>query len=294
MLVLLLRPQVTLYALAIFLSAHACFATTVIVVVTRSGILIGADGKINAVCTDARAACIDETAPISKVSLVQKRFAIAAVGLVRADIRADDGRPLFVYDFQTWLEEIEDRLCHDVTVFELSRIVKREYTQVLAGLQQAIRNRLITYDDPNLTPLYVVVGYESGVAHAYGIKADVDWAHQQLRYPVVAHLFPVRARRVDYGLRVIGHKSALQDFCDPASPVHRRISLRFHKLARYCLGQDLSLTEARSLIVELLKVQAEHDRDGVGPPYSVITIKKPLTRRPDRSAHQHPARVGGE
>jgi hypothetical protein len=46
----------------------------------------------------------------------------------------------------------------------------------------------------------------------------------------------------------------------------------------------ISLTEARSLIVELLMVQAEHDRDGVSPPYRVITIKKPRTGRGDGNA----------
>ena len=285
MLLLLLRPRATLYALAIFLCVPACFATTVILVVTRSGMLIGVDGKVNAVCTDAGAPCIDDIPPIAKVSLVQKRFAVAAVGLLRADIMAADGKPLFVYDFQTWLEQIEDRLPPDATVSELSRIVKREYTPLLVGLEQAIRNRIITHDDPNLTPRYIVVGYQSGVASAYSIKADVDWEHHLLRYPVVAHLFPVRGGRVDYGLSIIGHKSALNDFCDPTSPVHRRISQRFYKLTQFCSGHDLSLTEARSLIVELLRVQAEHDRDGVGPPYNVITIKKPGTRHGDINAN---------
>jgi hypothetical protein len=126
-LLLRLRPQAALYALAIFLCVPACFATTVILVVTRSGILIGVDGKVKAVCTDASAACIDDSPPITKVSLVQKRFAVAAVGLLRADIVAADGKPVFVYDFQTWLEQIEDRLLLDVTASELSGIVKDEY-----------------------------------------------------------------------------------------------------------------------------------------------------------------------
>jgi hypothetical protein len=90
---------------------------------------------------------------------------------------------------------------------------------------------------------------------------------------------------VDYGLSIIGHKSALIDFCDPASPVNKRISQRFHKLARFCSGHDLSLTEARSLIVELLMEQAEHDREEVRPPFRVITIKKTQTGRGDGNAH---------
>jgi hypothetical protein len=270
---------------AIFLCVPACFATTVILVVTRSGILIGVDGKVKAVCTDASAPCIDDSPPITKVSLVQKRFAVAAVGLLRADIMAADGKPVFVYDFQTWLAQIEDRLLLDVTASELSRIVKDEYKKPLVGLERAIRDRIITHDDPNLTPRYIVVGYESGVANAYSIKADVDWEHHLITYPVVAHLFPVRGGKVDYGLSIIGHKSALNDFCDPASPVNRRISQRFHKLARFCSGHDLSLREARSLIVELLMVQAEHDGEEVSPPFRVITIKKLRTGRGDGNAH---------
>jgi len=284
-LLLRLRPQAALFALAIFLCVPACFATTVILVVTRSGILIGVDGKVKAVCTDASAPCIDDSPPITKVSLVQKRFAVAAIGLLRADIMAADGKPVFVYDFQTWLEQIEDRLLLDVTASELSRIVKDEYKKPLVGLERAIRDRIITHDDPNLTPRYIVVGYEAGVANAYSIKADVDWEHHLITYPVVAHLFPERGGRMDYGLSIIGHKSALNDFCDPASPVNRRISQTFHKLARFCSGHDLSLREARSLVVELLMVQAEHDREEVSPPYRVITIKKPRTGRGDGNAH---------
>lgn len=284
-LLLRLRLQAALYALALFLCVPACLATTVILVVTRSGILVGVDGKIKTVCTDPSAPCIDDSPPITKVSLVQKRFAVAAVGMLRADIIAADGSPLFVYDFQTWLEQIEDRLLLDVTVSELSRIVTAEYKKPLVGLERAMRDRIITQDDPNLTPRYVVVGYESGVANAYSIKADVDWEHHLIRYPVMAHLFPVPGGRVDYGLSIIGHKSALNDVCDPASPLNRRISQQFRKLARFCSGHDLSLTEASSLIVELLMVQGEHDRDGVSPLYRIITIKKHGTWRRDGNAH---------
>ena len=273
-----LRRQAAVYALAMFLCVPVCSATTVILVVTRSGMLIGVDGKINTVCTDASAPCIDQSDPIRKAFLVQKRFAVAAIGLQRADILAADGKPLFVYDFQTWLAQIEDRLPLDVTVSGLSWIVKDEYKKPLVGLERAIRDRIVAHEDPNLIPRYIVVGYETGEANAYSIKADLDWKHHVVRTPVVVHLFPARGERVDYGLRIFGHQSALNDFCDPATSVNRRISQRFHKLAGFCSGQDLSLTEARSLIVELLTVQAEHDRDGVSPPYRVITIKKPETR----------------
>lgn len=272
-----LRPHAALYALAMFLCVPACSATTVILVVTRSGMVIGVDGKINKVCADASAPCIDQSDPIRKAFLVHKRFAVAAIGLQRADILAAYGKPLFVYDFQTWLEQIEDRLPLDVTVSELSWIVKDEYKKTLVGLERAIRDRIVTDEDPNLIPRYIVVGYETGVANAYSIKADLDWKRHVVRTPVVVHLFPARGERVDYGLRILGHQSALNDFCDPATSVNRRISQRFHKLARFCSGHDLSLMEARNLIVELLTVQADHDRDGVGPPYRVITIKKPET-----------------
>lgn len=281
MLLLRLRSHAAFYALAVILCAPACFATTVILVVTPSGILIGVDGRIKTVCTDTSAPCIDDGAPTSKVSLIQKRFAVAVVGLLRADIMAADGKPLFVYDFQTWLEQIEDRLLLDVTVSEFSRIVQSEYKKPLVGLERAMQDRIITQDDPNLTPRYVVVGYESGIPNAYSIKADIDWKYHLIRYPVVTHLFPVQGERLDHGLSIMGRKSALNGFCDRASPVNRRISQRFHKLARFCSGQDLSLTEARSLIVELLMVQAEHDRDRVSPPFKVITIEKPGRWRGD-------------
>jgi hypothetical protein len=279
--VLLLRPRLkaALYALTTFLFVSACAATTVILVVTQSGMLIGVDGKINTVCTDATAPCIDQGDPLRKAFLVQKRFAVAAIGLQRADILAADGKPLFVYDFQTWLEQIEDRLPLNATLSELNWIVKDEYKKPLAGLELAIRDRIVAHEDPNLIPRYIVVGYETGVANAYSIKADLDWEHHVVRTPVVSHLFPARGERVDYGLRILGHQSALNDFCDPATSVNRRISQRFHKLSRFCSGHDLSLLEARNLIVELLNVQAEHDRAGDTPPYRVITIKKPETRR---------------
>ena len=274
-LLLRLRPQAVLCALAIFLGVSACSATTVILIVTRSGVLMGVDGKINTVCTDASAPCIDDSDLIRKAFLVQKRFAVAAIGLQRADILAADGKPLFVYDFQTWLEQIENRLPFDVTVSELSWIVKVEYKKPLVGLERAIRDRIVTREDPNLIPRYIVVGYETGVANAYSIQADLDWEHHVVRTPVVAHLFPARGESVDHGLRILGRQSALNDFCDPATSVNRRISQRFHKLARFCSGYDLSLMEAKNLIVELLNVQAEHDRVGGTPRYRVITIKKP-------------------
>ncbi len=248
--------------------------------------LIGADGKATAVCADVGARCIDDdSVPNTKVVLVQKRFAVAAIGLQRADIMAANGKPLLVYDFKTWMQQIEDRLLFDVTLPELTRTIKSEYVQLLVAIEHAIQDQTITRVDPNLTPLYVVAGYESGIPNAYGIRTEIDWEQQLVRYPVVSHLFPVRGGRVDYGLRIIGHKSALNDFCVPQSPAHRRILQRFPRLSQFCSGHDLSLTEAKTLIVELLKLQSEYDRDGVGPPYSVLTIKRPGTKRPYGNPH---------
>ena len=267
--------SVVLYSFSILLYVPDSIATTVILAVTRSGTVIGVDGKINVVCTEPSAPCVDDSAAIPKVFLVENRFAVAAIGLLRADIMTPDGKPLFVYDFQTWLEQIEDRLFPDATMSELCGIVRDEYKKPLLGLERAIRDGIITHEDPNLTPRYIIVGYQSGVANVYSIKADVDFGRHLLRDPVVLHLFPVQGERVDYGLTILGHKSALNTFCDPASPANRQIVRRFRKLARFCSGHDLSLAEARDLIVQLLIVQAEHDRDGLTPPYRVITIKKP-------------------
>lgn len=264
-----------LYALSILLYVPNSAGTTVILAVTRFGTVIGVDGKINVVCTEPNAPCVDNNDPIPKVLLVEKRFAVATIGLLKADIMAADGKPLFVYDFQTWLEQIENRLLPDATVSELCRIVKDEYKRPLLGLERAIRDGIITHDDPNLTPRYIVVGYESGVANVYSIKADVDFGRHLLRNPVVLHLLPVQGERVNYGLTILGHRSALNNVCDPASPTNRQITQRFRKLAQFCSGHDLSLVEAKDLIVQLLAVQAEHDRDGLTPPYKVITIKKP-------------------
>lgn len=270
-----LKPSVVLYAFSILLYVPNSAATTVILAVTRSGTVIGVDAKINVVCTEPGAPCVDNSAPIPKLLIVEKRFAVAAIGLLRANIMAADRQPVFVYDFPTWLEQIEDRLFPDATMFELCGIVRDEYKKPLLGLERAIREGIITHEDPNLTPRYIIVGYQSGVANVYSIKADVDFGRHLLRDPVVRHLFPVQGERVDYGLTILGHRSALNNLCDPASASNRQIAPRFHKLAQFCSGYDLSLPEARDLIVQLLVVQAEHDRDGLPPLYRVITIKKP-------------------
>ena len=152
--------------------------------------------------------------------------------------------------------------------------VRENYRASLLGLEHAIQEGVITHNSRDATPRYIIIGYESGVAQAYSIKADVDWHHEVLRPPVITRLFPVGHERFDSGLRIMGQKSALEDLCDPFSPAYQQTLRRFQSLHQFCSGHPLSLGEARSLILALLSVQAERDSPAVTAPFRLITIKR--------------------
>jgi hypothetical protein len=252
-------------------------ATTVIIVITPAGIVVGADGKINAVCTD-RNDCIDDNTRIPKVFPVQGRFAIASMGLLRADVLDTHNKALFLYDFPQWVQYIQRQLPPEGQLSDLAKIVRDKYKPTLSGLERALRDGIIAEPSADATPSYIVIGYQSGATYAYSIQASIDWNHRSVRTPVMTRVFPGTIDWVDSGLRIMGRKSALGGFCDPMSSAHKQISEWFPNLSRFCTGHHLSLSEARSLVVALLTLQAEHDPERVGLPFRLVTIKRPYSR----------------
>jgi hypothetical protein len=273
-----IKSKMAFYALAGFLCGRICMATTVILVITPAGIVVGADGKVNAVCTDRNDDCIDDNARIPKVFLVQGRFAIASMGLLRADVLDTHDKPLFLYDFPQWVQYIQRQLPPKGQLSDLAKMVRDKYKPALFGLERALGDGIIAEHSADATPSYIVIGYQSGAAYAYSIQASIDWDHRSVRTPVMTRVFPGTIDRVDSGLRIMGRKSALGGFCDPVSSAHKQISERFHNLSRFCAGHHLSLSEAKSLILALLTLQAEHDPERVSPPFRLLTIKRPYSR----------------
>ena len=268
------RPKATIYALATFFCAPLSFATTVILIVTPFGAVVGTDGDVRTVCTDTRDICPHLDIRIPKVFLVQKRFVVASLGLLSADILDADGRPLFQYDFPTWIRGVEEQFPRDGNITDLTRTIRKNYTEPLIGLERAIHKGVIALNSPDQTPRYIVLGYESGVAQAYSIQSEFDWHREVVRTPLVTRIYPVGRDRFDYGLRIIGRKSALEGLCNPFGSAYQQTLPRFRSLDRFCTGHHLSLGEARSLILALLSVQVERDSTGTTAPFRVITLKR--------------------
>ena len=99
-------------------------STTVAIIITPEGIVVGADGRTTITTGTQRTPGTDRA---RQLAVIQKRLVIASVGLERAG----DGT---VYDFSSRLSRIEQALPVNVAVDEFASVIERESAHTLLGL----------------------------------------------------------------------------------------------------------------------------------------------------------------
>jgi hypothetical protein len=248
--------------IALFLSRYAA-ATTVVYIVTPTGIVVGADGKAT------------PTGTVLKIFLLRGKYVLANVDIERAESK-DGGTVL--YDFPTWTGIIDGKIRPETTVAALSLIVENEMPKTFSFAIEGIKSGAIEKGDTGLEDIlvsYMVAGYESGVPAIYNIWFNVDWNQKTVIGPHRVLLQPEQGQRTDSRFGLFGQHVALSQLGDAQSNAHKKavakLPLEYQALDA---GKELTLKQASNFVRALLAIEAEANPKFVGFPITVVTIPR--------------------
>ena len=137
--------------LLLFISAHQLAATTVVLVVTPSGMVVGADGKTN------------PTGTATKIFLLKNRLAVA--DLYAETAKTPDGTAT-LYDFPFWIKQIDSCTSPEVSVSEVTKIIRDKIRSAFAFAIDAIRRGEMTKEQALTQGIdayldqFIIAGYE--------------------------------------------------------------------------------------------------------------------------------------
>ena len=254
--------------LAIVLLLGCCFAdharaTTVVYIVTPTGIVIGADGKTI------------PSGTAMKIFLLKRRLVVADSYTESAKV---SGGTTTLYDFPTWIEVIDSKIRSNTTVEALSLIIKDEMPRSFSFAIEGIKSGAIKKSDPGVEDIlirYIVAGYESGIPTIYSIWFGIDWDQKTVIGPQRVLVQPEQRQRADSRFGAFGQHVALNQLGDTQSDVHKKavakLPLEYQTLAA---GKDLTLKQASNFVRGLLAIEAVANPQNVGFPITVVTIPK--------------------
>jgi hypothetical protein len=244
----------------------SAIATTVVAVVTPSGIVIGADGK----GTESKA---------QKIFLLNGHLLIAGLGLEHVNSK-DTGRTL--YDFPTWVNQIRKNVNSKMSIEGLVPIVENEARTALAFMRNDIESGKLTKDqaikyriDP-VTVEYVIGGYEGAIPRVIAITLKPDWQAKTLAGPSREPVDPTKeGDSVDSYICWFGRHSAIEKSAIADSEEQKEFAARVPvELAAIVAKHHLTLNQASNVVRAFLGMQSKAEQEFVGFPMTVVTIPK--------------------
>jgi hypothetical protein len=242
------------------------FATSVVIVSTSNGIVIGADTK-----------GVGAGGPntIVKVTLLKKKLMVACLGNER--VQRSDG--LLVYDFPTWISEIDKRMSAKISVRKLADEIKKQVPIAFAAFAASIKTGNVTKEKyPSITAEgyfieYVVVGFEKGKPTGYRIFVKINWDSKSFEAPQQVPLEMNSGPRRNLWVDAEGFKGAIDKVSSANSEQYKKLALRVPREAPAVrVGDYLSLDESSNVVRALLGMEAEGEPKTVGFPITVVSV----------------------
>src|SRR6202171_1384310 len=255
------------YWTALFVSLLACVplkSTTVAMVITPNGIVIGADGRTIKLGGNQRKPGTDSA---KKLAVIQNRLVIASLGLQRPGNGA-----VMPYDFTSWLSRIEQRLMN-------SHPSSKERVHVhLLGFDVILKGGTMTRTDPleDSYPLvdYVIAGYKDKRPMVLVIHFYVDWERQTLIGPKRISMHPAQgASRDSFGMYSFGFNWAISNLTNPNSYAYRQaVALAPLETKTLLAYEDLSIEQAKRSIRVLIDIEKQVEPTVVGGDTMIVEI----------------------
>jgi len=243
-------------------------ATTLVVVVTKHGIVMAADGK--AVTLHPNQRIPNGTSVVRKIRLAQGRIIWGAAGLERAA----NGK-VVAYDFNRFSDAVETRIPPGASILEASELIREELARAFAGFDVMLRSGTFTPEDAksgNGLIRYFIAGYEAGAPKVFRIDIDIDWGNKHLEEPKLIPVYPGGCQRKNLSTCGAG-PDIFKTLKDTRSIYFKwavyRTPLEMHGLLN---DRDISLQQSLRLARVLVEVGIEFDASAVGMPITAIAI----------------------
>ena len=187
-------------------------ASTVVFVISREAIFVGADSA-SIISSPFRDAASESGPRVLKTTVVQDRIVVAAVGTEGMNITDRKNRPVFSYDFTTWMMNIKKKSPVNVSVTSLAHLIEVESGVTFKDFSKCIssgwaRNRKQT-PDPYID--YIVIGYEAGVPTAIAVYFRINWENLRLEGPFIKPTHLGDKFRIDNNIFAAGQADILTD-----------------------------------------------------------------------------------
>ena len=274
----------------VLLLARQVSATVVVVIVTRSAIVIGADGKGVSGTPDSILAGTGISGMEDKVVLLNETVLVANVGVSR--ISLPDGRVL--YDFQAWLASLFPK-ARGGDAPTVSQVARRIQNSSFAIFDKAVSSTLKTgkFTSLNLAhdstlPIitYFIAGYEGKKVKVFEVYIDVDWQKRTLKKPIMKPLYPPPPSEAKMNLQFASNGASgrgISMLRTKDSPIQKAYLAKYPKeIGALVYDQPLDCAGAVSLARIALSVEISASPDIFGFPISVFALPcKPSRYRYD-------------
>jgi len=246
-------------------SGGVASATTVVYAISSLGIVVGADGKTTS-----------DTA--LKIVLLKERLVVADI--YTESMKASDTGAL-VYDFPSWIKQIDDQTDDNVSVHQLVATIKNQMPTAFAYAIGAIQSGKMTKEDAakfgadQYLVQYVIAGYEKGVPLVYSLTLMPDWDTKTVKGPFQVLLKKGEPQNAGlyYGWR--GRGIAIAPIRTADTEEQREFDARI-KPERKIINSGKSLTTGHlsNVVRVLLEMEATANPRYVGLPFTVVSIPK--------------------
>jgi len=259
--------------------ADSTAATTVVYVVTPTGIVIGADGLLlppagpplgtNGVQVPG--------ATTLKIRLLKKRLAVANLDI---EFAKSPDLTVTLYDFQTWIKQIDEHTDAKMSVSGLTEFIKNQMRTTFAFEIAAIESHKVTKEQAvagNIdAPIvrYIIVGYEKGIPVGYSLTLEPNWETHTVNGPVQVLLEAPAGSKPDSYMALSGQTVGISRVFVEGTKEQKEYSARVPVESRLGVGKGLTLKQASNVVRALLGIEAEANPRFVGFPITVVTIPR--------------------
>ena len=253
------------------LVALTCSATSVVVLVTRFGITVGADTKGVLFRSQSPPMGSKRT---TKLFVLRNRIAVAHIGFQKFS-----NASIVKFDSILFIEEVRQNMLPRATVSELAEIVKEQLAEKFDGFDVMLTTGTLKPEDlppPGDTLMkYIVAGYESGDPRVFFVELTIDWDALHLNAPSVIPWYPFRDKK-NISLTFAGNREkGIIELQDPKSDTFKKAAADFPlELKALIDDRDLTLPQTVSLARALLGIEIYHNPETVGYPIKIVTIPK--------------------
>lgn len=259
-----MRKRCLAIVVALLVATSGAWATTVVYVTSSCGMAVGADGK---------------TVPSGtalKIALLKQRLVVADLYYESATSGG-----AVVYDFPTWISQIDNSTDPDISVTQLVEVIKKRMPSTFSFASEAIKNGTLTKKRAQVWGAeayfvqYVIAGYENGAPLVYSLTLIPDWDAKTVNGPFQSVLRKVEPGkgRFEWGWRGQGTGLKLIDTAktDPQREFDALIKSELDmNRSGHCLTPEHLANVAKAMLV----IETEYDPSYVGYPLTVIALPK--------------------